>query len=142
MGQMFPFDPIFFAARERADSMGLFFQSRGGNFQFVDLLHFEVFDHEEVSAGSTLTVHPITARDSEAVGGLELGESCPDLADSLGVEGTLTFDSFSRDVDGLISGTIEGQVVSLKDDDVVAGSLSGTFDFTVQLGQPYEEFRN
>lgn len=141
MGKVFPFEPIFFAARERADSMGLFFQSRGGNFQFVDVLHLEIFNTENIQPGVELTVESVADRDTEAVGGLELGETCPNLPDSLAITGTLVFDSFSRDVDGLISGTLDGEVVSLTDDDVVAGSLHGEFDFTVQLGQPYEEFR-
>jgi hypothetical protein len=141
IGRMFPFEPVFFAARERVDSMGLFFQSRGGNFQSVDVIHFEVFGSNGIEPGTQLTLDPLAARESEAVGSLELGESCPDLADSLAITGTLTLDSFSRDVDGLISGSVDGEVVSLLDDDIVAGSLTGQFDFTVQLGQPYEEFR-
>jgi hypothetical protein len=141
LSRMFPFEPIFFAARERAESVGIFLQSRGGNFQSVDIIHFEVFNPDDVQTGVSIPVDSTVTRDSQAVGSLQLGESCPELRDSLAVSGSIVFNSFSREVNGLMSAEFEGQIVSLTDDDVVAGSLSGDFDFTVELGQPYEEFR-
>lgn len=139
----FPFEPVFLASRERAQSMGIFLQSRGGSFQFVDVVYFEVFDPATVEVGVAYDLVPIATEESRIVSAIELQASCPELDDSLTIEGSLVFDSFSREVDGIIAGSIEdGRIVSLRTGEVVADGFSGAFSFPVQVGQPYEEFRN
>lgn len=142
LGKTFPFRPIFHAYRERADSVGIFFQSRGGNAQFVDVVHFEVFDPTNVETGTPITLDPIITYETRVASTVELGESCPEVNDSIGLLGTITFDSFSQEIGTLISGTVDGELTSLRDLETVASSFTGEFEFTSQVGQPFEEFRN
>ncbi len=142
LGAVFPFEPFFLTLRERADATAIFLQSRGGAFQYVDVIHFEIFEAESIETGVPYTLDPITMEDSRIVSGVELGESCPELFDSLTIDGTLEFDSFSREVDGLVRGTVDGSLRSLRTGEDVASSIAGDFEFTVQVGQPFEEFRN
>lgn len=151
----FPFVPIFHAYRERAGSVGLFMQSRGGNFQFVDAVYFEIFDPENLNSGETVQIDPVATPDTRVVANLDLGESCPDvgvlaqtpsstpsISEVPLIQGTVTFNQFSREVDGIIDGTVDGMLVHPRSGEVVAESFTGDFNFTVQVGQPYEEFRN
>ena len=143
MATAFPFEPIFLASRERAKSLGIFLQSRGGSFQFVDVVYFEVFDPATIEVGVAYPMDPITTPDSRVVSGVELGESCPDIEDSLSLEGELVLDSFSREVDGIVAGSVEdARLVDLRSGELVADGFTGSFEFPVQVGQPYEEFRN
>lgn len=149
----FPFVPIFHAYRERSNSFGLFFQSRGGTPQFTDTVYFEVFTPSEVVVGEALTVEPVVGLHTQVAGAVDLSESCPavgvlgtttnkpSLLDTLGIVGTLTFDQFEEEIDGTIAGRVEGELVD-REGIVVAEQFTGDFEFTLQVGQPYEEFRN
>ena len=121
----FPFDPVFLASRSRDESVGIFFQSRGGNFQFVDLIHFEVFGTGNLPIGEPIEMDPIVMNATRVASDLVLGRSCPEMTDSLGLTGTITFDEFSQEIDGVIAGSVDGSVVSLRSGDTVAGSLTG-----------------
>lgn len=142
MDAAFPFVPIFHASRSRDESVGIFFQSRGGNFQSVDVVHFEVFGTERLPLGEPIPLDPVVMERTTVASDLLLGESCPEITDSFGIQGTITFDEFSQTMDGIIAGSLDGELVSLRSNEVIAGSFTGTFDFTVQIGQPFEEFRN
>lgn len=138
----FPFEPYFLTARSRTDSTGIFLQSKGGSFQFVDVIAFEVFEPDSIETGHPYPLEPIATRDSRVVGSLELGESCPDLMDPLALEGTLEFSQWSRAIDGVVAAHLDAQIRSLDTGQLVAEGFEGDFEFTVQVGQPYEEFRN
>lgn len=141
-GKAFPFAPIFAAYRERADSVGLFFQSRGGNPQSVDVVYLEVFAPADLPVGTAIPMDAKVGPDTVVSNAVELSESCPDLSDALYINGTVTFDEFSQEIDGVIAGTIDGALANIRDGAIVADSFTGDFNFTVQVGQPYEEFRN
>ncbi len=139
LGEVFPFEPDFLTARERQGSVGLFMQSQGGNFQGVDSIYFEVFN---ASAGSTLDfTQPGSTLEAQALGEFEPGASCPDLVESMYFTGQIQFDEFNPEQDGTISGELVGaSIMSGRDDSVIAGSVTGTFEIFVRRGPPYEEF--
>ncbi len=150
----FPFVPIFHASRERDESVGLFFQSRGGNFQFVDVVYFEVFDFASVPLGTPIPTSPLVTDDTRIAAGMALGHSCPpigilgstpagtpSIAEYPVITGDVTFDQFSQEPGDTIAGSIDGALVDW-DGNSVAETFTGEFSFEVQVGQPYEEFRN
>ena len=138
---VFPFEPLFFTARTRQESTGLFMQSRGGNFQSVDTIYLEVFS-QSIAAGTTLTFsRPGEGLDAQMTGEFEMGESCPDLRESLFLDGQVRFDEFDTEQDGFVEGELVGaSIISGRDEEIVAGSLTGEFRIEVRDGQPYEEF--
>ena len=103
----FPFEPYFLTARSRTDSTGIFLQSKGGSFQFVDVIAFEVFEPDSIETGHPYPLEPIATRDSRVVGSLELGESCPDLMDPLALEGTLDEEKVRRATNNALVGNAE-----------------------------------
>ena len=140
--EVFPFEPVFHAYRERAGTAGLFFQSRGGNFQFVDVITFEIFNPDQLALNTAIPLEPVVTPQSKMTAVMELTETCPDLAYQPQIEGTVTFEQFEQESRGRIIGTVNGQLLHPLTLEVAASSFSGSFDFVVQQGQPYEEFRN
>lgn len=119
------------------------------------MVYFEVFDPESVELGTPIATDPLVLQDTKIAASLDLGESCPpvgilgtsepgkpQISNVPHIVGEVTFDQFSQEIDGVIAGTVEGTLVHPKTGETVAESFTGEFDFTVQVGQPYEEFRN
>jgi len=138
---MFPFDPPFLAARDRSGSTGIFIQSRGGNFQNVDLIYFELFQPPPTIGEPLQTSPPGEEEGATILSELQFGESCPDVLDSMWIDGTVTFDAFEDEQNGRVEGSVDGDVVSVVTGEPVATGLTGDFSFLVKRGQPYEEFR-
>lgn len=140
---VFPFEPPFQAARQRSDSIALFFQSDGGNFQITDVITFDIFDEEAARGSGGVQLATLPGDDVAASGSAEFSESCPDLGDNLGIVGTLVFEQLTTQSRGVVQGElVDGQIVSVDSGEVVAGQIEGSFSFIVQVGQPYAEFRN
>lgn len=140
---MFPFEPEFFAARERIDSIGLFMQSKTRPTQDADLVYIEVYDVEAATAGEfggeTLS-HPHEEAPT-ARAEIDIQESCPNLGSSFALEGTLSFDQFETGRGGRISGELtDGSIVDARDGRPVADGLVGEWDFAVQITAPHRSY--
>ncbi len=138
---MFPFEPRFLTSRERQGSVGLFMQSDGGNFQDADVVYMEVFDRDDVETGTAIEFSRPGELDAAVIGEVQFGNSCPDLVESLYLQGNVVFDQFDSAQDGFVEGRLEGASIwSARSEQVVAGTFEGDFLIEVRVGQPYEEF--
>lgn len=144
LNDMFPFEPTFLAVRPRGgaaldESVGLLMQS-GSNLNGTDIVYIEVFDLAAAQAGAVVPFSAPGTLTAGATGEVELGESCPDLIESLYLTGGVQFSSFGTDADELVAGELVGaSIASSRSAGVVAETLTGTWQITVKRGQPFEE---
>lgn len=138
----FPFDPSFFAARERIDSVGVFLQSRARLGQDADIVYFEVLEPDEVRGeesavsfgGPPSASTPIRAE-------IDLGESCPKLNASLRLQGSVQFDALGTESGDRVAGELlEGTLVDSRSGETVAGSVTGRWDFVVETTAPHRTY--
>ena len=134
----FPFEPGFYAARDRGGASGVFFQQKGGNIQDADLLFFEIFNRSNLES---MKLEKVGGDAVSVIGQIELGESCPDQTFGYYLEGTLQFTELDTRNNGRVTGTLrDGLVRNSKTDEIVGTNLEGDFNFEVFAGQPFEEF--
>lgn len=134
----FPFNPGFYAARDRGGASGIFFQGKGGNIQDADLLFFEIFSRKNLDR---LKLEKVGGDTVAVIGQIEMGDSCPDQTFGYYLEGYLQFTELDTRNNGRVTGTLrEGKIRNSKTDEVVGTNLVGDFDFEVFAGQPFEEF--
>jgi len=136
LNAMFPFEPNFLAARVRSGSVGLFMQTDGGAYSNTDLVYIEVYKTDQL----THVLGPPGRVDADAIAEIEVAGSCPDLIESLYVDGTLAFEEFDANAGGVISGRVVGDLWSQRSQTLVAPGFDGSFFIEVRRGQPYEEF--
>lgn len=132
---MFPFEPSFLTARVRQGSVGLFMQGESGPYRDQDLVYIEIFDQESLT-------HSLAAPgdfEASAIAEVEWMQTCPDVVESLYVAGSLNLDSLETGDGGIVSGTIDGQLMSRRSGEFVS-DFNGDFFIEVQKGPPYEEF--
>lgn len=142
LAEIFPFDPVFVAARERGGAFGLFFQSEGGNIQDKDVLYFEVFDVEGAERDEILEFSKPGTIDAQSSGEVEVVGQCPDHKESYYLVGSVRFDSFERKTRGKIRGEmLPSQIIRYRDEKVVAEDLTGRWDLLLRRGPPFEEFQ-
>jgi hypothetical protein len=142
MSEAFPLEASFFAARNRANSLGLFLQTRGGHNANHDLVYLEIHQPAYVRArlGEPVPLSSPTDVDPVVVARLLLLDSCPDLLESLFVTGTVVFEALSPNGDRRIEGHFSGaQLVSSRTSEVIA-SIEGSWAYDVLRGPPHEEF--
>lgn len=138
---MFPFEPRFLTSRERQGSAGLFMQSAGGNFQDADVVYMEIYDRENVDTGVQIDFSRPGVLEAAAIGEIQMGRSCPDLIESLYLQGGVVFEQFDTAQDGFVEGRLENASIwSARSDEQIAGTIEGEFLIEVRVGPPYEEF--
>ncbi|MFB6263349.1 MAG: hypothetical protein ABEL76_06955 [Bradymonadaceae bacterium] len=139
----FPFEPTFFAARDRIDSIGLFMQSQTRRDQRADFVIFEVLDPGAVreALGEPVPVtHPPTA-ESTVRAEVGLRESCESTNVSLAVDGRVVFDKLGIQRGQTVRGRIvEASILDTRTGDVVARELTGRWKFDVATGSPHRSF--
>ncbi|MFB6372353.1 MAG: hypothetical protein ABEN55_04440, partial [Bradymonadaceae bacterium] len=141
----FPLEPTFMATQERIDSVGIFLQTKARIGPAGDIVYFEVFDNEEFAdnPGKTVTFEYPPESSPAIRAKLAPWESCPDTNASLAIEGTVRFDQFGTDSDDrMIGELVEGKIVDARTDEVVAESLTGTWDFDVEVSAPNRTWPN
>ncbi len=136
--EFFPFNPTFYAARDRGGASGIFFQEKGGNIQDVDLLFFEVFKRDNLEL---LKLQKIGGDEVSVIGQIELGSRCPNQTYGYYLEGDIQFTELDTKNNGRVAGSLRnGSIRNSKTDELVGTNLVGDFDFPVFAGQPFEEF--
>lgn len=133
LGRAFPFEPTYFSARERIDSVGVFMQSESRLGTDADFVHLEVYATERArNSDSPVDVAFPSREGSEARADLEIQETCPRANVSLAIEGTAQFDEFRVGRRGRVVGRLtEGAVVDARTGEEVAGSVTGEWAFDV-----------
>ena len=149
----FPLVPEFMSTGERIDSVGIFLQTKAQLSPAGDLVYIEVFEDVDVG-GDTAESFTFDNRPAlepnfppEPTPPVRIKvapwESCPDSTISLAVEGTVRFDSFGVDSsDRMVGELTEGTIVDATSGEVVAESLTGFWDFAVQVAAPYRAYPN
>lgn len=142
-----PMEPSFFASRNRIDSVGIFAQSRPDVQADADIVHIEVYrspDDVRSIKGQTLAISGPKEPDPQVRAALAVNASCPDLGNSFELRGDVTFDEISTESGDTVRGQLtNGTVVVVSDDEptrTVVEDVSGSWDFTVDLGAPYRNY--
>ena len=149
-----PIEPASSFARLELDRTGLFFQTDGRQasagdaiyLQIYEVAHvrahlgepFELADPRELEGGEHTFDTPPVAR-----GMAYFAKSCPEIPESFGVIGTVIFHEFGDKKGAQMRGELrDAQVISLRDNTVVADALWGEWDFSINLNRPRQYFPN
>jgi hypothetical protein len=152
LGEASPVRPAVNAARVDADTVGLFFQSdarlpTAGDTIYIqiyrpDLIRanlgepIELADPRILDVGDEAFEKPPVAR-AMAI----FAESCPEVTETFGVLGTVVFEELGgEDGDPVKGRLLDAQIISLRDDALVAGEVSGTWDFIIDTRRPFQYF--
>jgi hypothetical protein len=141
--EVFPFEPTFLAAHNSLDSVGLLMQSQARLTQSADYVYIEIFEPGQVAAGSptTFTFGYPTDAETPARAEVALRESCPQLNVSLAIRGKVTLERLDTDSGGRVIGQLtEGTVIDARSGEVVAGSITGSWDFTSKVTAPWRNY--
>lgn len=162
LSEAFPFDANFSTARyrqstETRSSTSFIHQRAGTVMHNDDLIYFEIFERDAMTAQAPAVdlrlreapvILPSTPKLLEdldrpgprARGNLIFKRTCPQLADSLLIEGTLTFERLDDRPGGRIVGALtNGRILSAYTGAVVAERLTGEFDYPVEHGPPFQD---
>ncbi|MFU8806984.1 MAG: hypothetical protein ACNA8W_24465 [Bradymonadaceae bacterium] len=143
MNAAFPFEPNFFAARQRRTSIGLFLQSRGGLDTDFDLVQIELYEPAFIhkNLGRPIPLSIPNAPDPIARATVLLRESCEDLWEGFYLTGAVIIDVLDLDDDRRVEGSFSGaSLVKTRTNEVVAGEFQGSWAYDVLRGPPHEEF--
>jgi len=137
----FPLDPTFFAARDRIDSVGIFMQSRARPGQDADILYLEVLKPNEVreQTGTPIAFGGPPSASTPIRAEVDMGETCPRLNASLRLQGSVQFDTLGTDSGERVAGALlEGTVVDNRSGEIVAGEVTGRWEFVVETEAPHQ----
>jgi|GEM_PF-3301997 len=141
-------------ARVAPGGVGLFFQTDSRQASAGDAIYLHVYQTEQIRAHpgqSFALADPRELQGGEHTfdappvvrGAAYFADSCPEVPESFGVIGTVIFSEFGTEKGDRMRGELrDAQIISLRDDSVVVGELSGTWDFTVNLNRPRQYFPN
>ncbi len=139
----FPLDAKISAARNSQNSISLLFKSAEADFDQANGIFIEVYQPDTVRKNLAQGT-PISAPGSaDAVVGakLMLFAACPDTVNSFYLDGEIIFTALESGKNAHMAGTItDARVLNARTHEVVAEGLSGSWDFTVQPGQPSQTF--
>lgn len=162
LSEAFPFEASFNTARyrqstETRSTTSLIHQRAGTVMHNDDLIYMEIFERDALPQQSATvdlrlkpapvilpnTPHLLEDLDRpgpRARGNLIFKRTCPDLADSLLIEGTLTFERLDDRPGGRVVGRLtEGRIMSAYTGALVAESVTGEFDYPVEHGPPFQD---
>lgn len=142
--EAFPLEATFATARERIDSVGIFLQDSAGIERRADLVYFEIYDLEGVRQATDPVAfdHPATV-ESPIRGEVALRETCPRLNEAFALRGELRFEDLKTGKGDRVRGElVEGTVINARTGEIVVESITGSWDFTVKLGSPWQFFTN
>lgn len=133
----------FFALDQLGDAARLTLQRGGQILGRTDSLMFEIQDLRLLRGRLGQSI-PVGA-DANVRVGLGLFELCPDTTQSFEIAGSVVFDALGVERGDRVAGRIERlEVRDGRSADgrpgPVLGFLRGTFDFTLQVGPPYQRF--
>lgn len=147
-----PIRPSVSYARIDADGVGLFFQTDGRQASAGDSVYLQVYQPERVRANLGEPFELADPRELEdgdhhfdtppVVRGVAyFAQSCPDVSESFGLTGTVIFEKLGDKRGEHITGVLQdAQIISLRDDTVVATDFSGDWDFEIDPTRPYQYF--
>lgn len=154
MANASPVRPVANIARIQADGIGLFFQTDARRPSAGDSIYLQVYQPEHVRErlGEPIELaDPRELKDGDHTfdtppvmrGAAFFAQSCPDLSESFGLLGTVIFEELGEKNGEQIRGELrDAQIISLRDNTVVATDLNGQWDFTVNLNRPGQYFPN
>ena len=141
--EVFPFEPSFLATHKSLDSVGLLMQSQTRLTQSADYVYIEVFEPGPITPDSpkTFTFGYPTDANTPVRAEVALRETCPELNVSLAVRGRLTLERLETDSGGSVVGQLtEGTVIDARSGQVIAGDITGSWDFTSKVTAPWRNF--
>ena len=138
-----PLKPTFFAARERRDSVGLFMQTKARVESDADVVWIEVLKPAQAKRNpdKVYSFEYPPAEKTPVRAELLVEETCPDLNVSLAIRGRARFDKLNLEAGEKVVGELlEGAVVDARTGEVVAGSISGRWNFDVEITAPHRDY--
>lgn len=140
MADQFPFEPAFLSARTRDDRTGIFLQTTLDVKHQTDLAHIVLYDTGSVTTGESIELAKGSDQQARARGKIAFFSTCPDLTETLRLTGSVSFDSFEPETNGVVDGHFTGQARLARSGEVVVDELEGNWRFVVRSGQPYQDF--
>ncbi len=141
MAEQFPFEPTFLSAKTYNERTGLFLQSPSDHRSYNDGVNFELYNPDDISPGEPIELGDASVPPPAARGKMVFFSSCAYEHDTLTLHGTLHFDSFDPEVDGIITGELrDARAVDARTGETKIEDLSGTWSFRVRAGPPHEDF--
>lgn len=145
LADQFPFEPTFLSARTRDNRTGIFLQTSSDVKHQNDVAYIQLRNTDTVPAGESIPLDedldaPLSEIDRRARAKLAFFSSCPDSTETLRLVGTIEFDTFEPEADGVVEGSFAGQAVDARTGDVVVDELTGSWRLVVRAGQPYQDF--
>lgn len=141
MSDFMPFESAFQTAQDRPDSIVLFFQSDGGTPAGKDFIQFTILSPSDLELGTAYSLEDPLSPESSFVGQISLTDSCPDDALALYLTGEFTLNQYKPTNGSAVTGTFaDGAAIDADTGEVVIEEMSGSWDFTLNTGPPYEAF--
>lgn len=136
-----PFDTVFQTAQPKQNSLMLFFQSDGGTPAGKDFIHLAALEPDELELGTTYSLDLPLSEDAAWVGQVSLAERCPEEPLSLYLLGDIRLDDYDTTNGSRVAGSFEnGTIYEAENDTPFVEDVSGSWDFTLTTGPPYEPF--
>lgn len=147
-----PIQPEMMASRQRVNTIGVFLQTTYPLPSAADTVYFEIYQPElirqnlgqpfeladpiELFVGEEEFDEPPVLR-----GQILFGETCPEVTETFALRGTVVFEELSAEDGQFVTGElIDGQIVSTRDESVVADQIEGSWQFEVQQGRPNDYY--
>lgn len=139
--EQFPFEPTLLSARVRNDRVGLFLQTTPDVKSRYDEAYIEIYDPDAITVGEPIELSVASYPPPPARGKMGFFSSCAFQHHSLELRGQVIFESFEPTAPGVVAGRLEdGQGIDPRTGDVIVDNLTGSWNFVVRRGPPYEEF--